>query len=152
MPTYGWLIAITSAAGAEILEGEIATFNVTGVSPVLIEERGGQILLVNGEFPAGDLEFFLGPAGDDTDPPCYSGISGQGYLCRSDDGSTCQIVAPPATPGTRYLCVKPVGESCSSPFAITVVDSAWPQKMHEARRLMPVPNDVGRRSLTLEDL
>ena len=56
------------------------TFSIASVTPDSILSDGGRELRVTGVFEAGhEYRVYMGDLGTSGDPPCYSGVSSQGY-------------------------------------------------------------------------
>jgi len=117
-----------------------------------ISEVGGHQLELTGTFPAGtDLEVYIGPSGDETDPPAYGGED-RGYRPVSEDGSSVAVVTPPLAPGTHSVSWRTAGSG--SPPAVLgtlqVLERNWPAKLYIQRNNFPPWTGVGRRRLEIE--
>lgn len=115
---------------------------------LVIGEDGGYWITVPGTFPAGDdLEVFIGPNGDDTDPPCYGG-QGYGYNPVSADGTELLLVTPPVAAGIdRILSWRKVGGDLTQIGTLWVVDRNHANKLHSSRAGFPPWAGVGARRL-----
>jgi hypothetical protein len=112
---------------------------------------GGQrvTLTAAGSLPADtDLTAYLGPTGDNTDAPCYSGVPGQGYVVKPEDGETFKIVTPPAAIGENIISFREVGGSIdNSTGTIDVVSEPHRDKAHRLRSSLQPWQSTGQRRI-----
>lgn len=76
------------------------------LTPTEVGKVGGTVITVNTTLPAGVTEFeiFVGPTGDATDSPAYSGIQGQGNTIKPDSGLL-KAYTPPLDAGLYSVTV-----------------------------------------------
>jgi hypothetical protein len=115
-----------------------------------VGHRGGSIVTLSG-VPVSttkEYEFFMGLAGDETDAPCYSGVPGQGYVVKSEDGETFNIVTPPAAIGENIISFREVGGSIDdSTGTIDVVSEPHRDKAHRLRSSLQPWQSTGQRRI-----
>jgi hypothetical protein len=121
------------------------------VTPQMISTAGGHQLTLGGTFPeATAVQVFMGPAGDETDTPCYSGELGNAYAPVSEDGETLYIVSPPIAKGTQKITVRYDSENHTD-WSVLVVERNWPGKLHRTRRSFAPWKALGARMLDGEE-
>jgi hypothetical protein len=128
---------------------EAPTVSIDTVDPDPITTAGGHLITLTGTFPVDEaLEVFLGPTGDETDDPCYSGESGSGYSPSSSDGTTLEIVSPPMSKGDRKITVRYDGDNYTAD--IEVVEYPYADVVFEVRHNWPKDFSTGPRDITSE--
>jgi hypothetical protein len=139
--------AYLAANGIVKIRALPSTVALTSIDPELIGNSGGEQIAVAGTFPVNlGLTAYLGPNGDDTDPPCYGG-EGFGYSPQSADGASLVVVAPPVDAGAAYLTVVDPQTGDSSALPITVVESPDHSKVFAMRSSWPGWVGLGKRSI-----
>lgn len=129
--------------------GEVIDCLPNIATPTHISTLGGETITIGGIFPTDEtLTVHLGPLGSILDPLCYGG-EGLGYEALSRDGTTLQVVAPPAPKGTSKITVVSTAEVLVGTGPI-VVERNWPGKLHQARKSFPQWSGLGGRRLGLE--
>jgi hypothetical protein len=103
-------------------------------SSSLVGDLGGEELALTGTFPVGTpFDVYLGPVGDETDPPCYGG-PGHGHRVVSDDGTTTTVITPPCAPGARFVTVRIAGTNES--VGMDVVEESSEMVVDRISRLL----------------
>jgi hypothetical protein len=114
-----------------------------------IDWRGGTIINLSGVFDSGDLHAYLGATGDFTDGSCYSGVAGQGYICRSLDGVSLSVVSPRLDAlGVMILSLYSAAGIATT--VIIVVEGCFSDGLFEMRTRWPDRYEVGPRRMELE--
>lgn len=107
-----------------------------------VGDRGGWTLGIGGAFPVGaPFQSFLGPVGDETDPPCYGG-QGNGHEAVSSDGVTAEVITTPCAAGVRYVTVRISGVNGTLP--INVIEEPVDFRRHDLSKFFPPWQATGR--------
>jgi hypothetical protein len=123
----------------------------SSVIPAVVEKKGGEVVTITGTFPTGeDLRVYLGQNGSPSDESCYSGTYGQGYACRSSNGTTLEIVTPPVD-FTGQAKITVIGSTGALQFTVDVVEDSWSDAWYEMKTRYPDWHEVGNRALPLEE-
>jgi len=125
-------------------------FLIVSTDPPIVSSAGGETVVATGVFAVGTYRIYLGPNGDDTDNPCYSGIPGRGLDILCEDGATMTFVVPPADAGLQKLAAIRVTDSLGAGGDIEVAERPWYGKLFRARKHHPPWAAVGARSLRME--
>lgn len=76
---------------------------VSVVGPAIVPRDGGyEVRLLVTSIDAGTFRVHFGPAGADSDPICYSGVSGQGERVIITPGTSVTVIVPPEPIGGPY--------------------------------------------------
>jgi len=83
--------------------------------------------------------------------PCYSGVPGNGYLCRPINGTTLRSITPPvpSNEASAQMVVVSHALEVDQSGPLTVVESPF-GKEHGLRRSCPPWTRLGARTLDLE--
>ena len=95
-----------------------------------------------------DYAIHIGPTGTTADLACYSGVPGQGAVCRSSDGETILCIAPPMARGALVLSIHGNGDSGTS--AVTAHEESHLDTVWDMRQHYPPWYDTGPRRLDVE--
>jgi hypothetical protein len=136
----------------------MAAIPITSVSLSVLSLRGGEVLTIGGTFDTTkSYQAFIGPNGDDSDEPCYSGKHGDGYTIKPTSASSLACVTPPLDRGTGHVLsiyTVPAGDvgvwgaGCGAP--LTAVEVMHRDLIFEVRRSWTREMDTGPRDLELE--
>jgi len=116
------------------------------VTPDLVDQVGGAEITITGTFNTGRA-YAVALGGR----PCYSGVRGNGYLCRPVNATTLRAITPPVSSGeagSQTVVVSHALEADQS-GPLTVVESPF-GKTHNMRRCYPPWTALGARTLDLE--
>ena len=124
--------------------GESLIVPLTSVTPTVISEAGGEIMVLSGTFPTDrTVQVHIGPLGTTEDPLCYGG-QGLGYTVQSEDGATVEFVTPPLATGAVAITVSDP-PATGTLAGINVVQRVYPEKRYKIRSWFP-PWDLLRSS------
>lgn len=136
--------------------------SLTSISPEGVLAPGGIQFFVNGDF-SGKLGVqhyvYVGPNGDDSDTPCYSGVSGQGTVIYplSETQLRCYLPVLAATSGSPHdVYVEEVATPTENGVlagVLTVLPAQYYTKVFTLRSVMPRYYLMGPRYMSaLESL
>lgn len=118
-------------------------FSLTGATPTVVEDNGGEVLEITGEFPAGPLEVYVDDG--ENEHPCYSGVSGKGYAPEAEAGML-RAVVPPLPIGSGYTVRVRSGEDVREIHgAFDVVNRNFRARVFALRQLLPPGLRAGPR-------
>lgn len=128
---------------------------ITSVTPAILPVRGGSAVSIVGvAFSTSGLYLvYIGPTGDNTDEPCYSGVSGSGYLITPDSATAMSCVSPPLDRGTSHILSiysSPAGDEGHYGTLLTAAEVMHRDLVFEVRRSWTRDMDTGPRDLELE--
>jgi hypothetical protein len=136
-------------------------FSVSAASPDQIFNDGGHKITVTGVFEAGHrYVVHLGDLGTPGDPPCHSGVAGQGYLTypkRSTAGGdfdTLYAYSPKVTSNTTPYAVTVQDFDTSEAHSVGGVIEAVKKQFHlvtYSLRKQPPHYAAGPRRIELEE-
>lgn len=127
---------------------------LTQITPIAASIRGGAMLRITGDLTGllgQGFRVYVGPNGDATDRPCYSGVPGQGNIVypRSETELRCWLPDLPTTTGTGYNVFIVSTDAVYEGVLIDVLD-VLPEQYHSKtwsmRRLFPPHWAVGPRT------
>jgi len=167
-------IATTGAGvGALGLSTDGILFGATGLAITAIDvenvgDEGGWPVVASGVFPIsqGVYVWVVVPkiaSPGYTREPCYSGVQGQGTLCKSTDGTTLKFVVPPLpitpkpgvpTPFNPFDLYAETEDGLLSTTAsgiLTVIHRTYTTRLYSLRAAWPPPRDVGPYRIDDED-
>ena len=138
----------------------MAVIPITAVSPYILPINGGLEFTITGTFSTSvDYSVYLGINGSDADALCYSGVMGQGYVCRATLSGgiyTISAVTPILPRSTAIILTVKFGADegnfsagCGIP-AIWAVEHSYFDQLFEARKHWLPWHDTGPRGMTLE--
>ena len=144
--TDGMLGGSTNEYKIDSLSGQyVDTFG----GAVAVPDDGGYLIAATGNFPTG-VDLVVTFSDGTTTRPCYSGVQGQGYVCRATNNSRLQFVAPPMPVGPVTVTVTPSGMSGFG-IAANVVKRTFSSVVYDLRSETPEPRKVGPRRVGDEE-
>lgn len=136
--------------GTQRYGGAVPPVFVEAVLPPRVGSDGGYEVTLSGRFPTGQaIRVYVGPAGDNTDQPAYSGVSGQGLDIYSLDGETITFVTPALDKGNQFVTV--AAAAGDDVGALAAVERAWASKTYRMRKNLPPWYATGSRRAQLEE-
>jgi hypothetical protein len=128
------------------------------ITPKAVLTEGGILFFVEGDF-SGKLgvpfRVYVGPNGDDTDTPCYSGVRGQGTVVYplTEERMRCYLPVLPVTNGSPHdVYVENVDTPSENDVlagALDVLPAQYYTKVFGLRGVLPRNYAVGPRNMGL---
>jgi len=119
------------------------------ISPNPVDQAGGTEITITGTFTMGRAY-----AVTLNGRPCYSGVPGNGYLCRPINGTTLRSITPPvpSNEASAQMVVVSHALEVDQSGPLTVVEATHLLKIHRLRRSCPPWYRLGSRVLELESI
>jgi len=151
-PTTGVIGGVIGLSTDGLLGGQTNEYEIASLSGDYVEESGGTVavpddggylITATGRFPT-DTDLVVTFTDGSTTRECYSGVQGQGYVCRATNGNRLSFVSPPMPVGAVTVTVTPAG---GTPFGTTaqIIKRTFPSVLYELRAETPEPRKVGPR-------
>lgn len=122
------------------------SLTVNSVSPARVTREGGDVLTLDGVFPASDT-YTVTVNG----VVAYSGVPGGGNVAERVDLNTLRCVMPRlAGTGTVSVLVTGSPSAQQGSVSLDVVEKAFGSSQFEMRRMFPPQAETGARRLELE--
>ena len=130
----------------------VDTLQLDGIEPGDVEDNGGDVIQITGQFSAGSIEVFVVVSDPDDIRPCYSGESGSGYAGDATTPTCLEVVTPPLPKGGPYTlrAIQGVLEA-DLVGVLTVHNRSFSMKSLEMRQLFPHVLRVGPTNFQVLD-
>lgn len=136
----------TQTMGTQTYNSENLSLLITAVSPGFISRVGGDLVTLYGTFPTNEL-YTISIDGE----IAYSGVSGQGTVCRSIDGTSLTFVMPMfKTIGVKTIGLTASPSNNTDSIGITVLERNFNSTVYRVRRRFPPNAETGSRLMELE--
>lgn len=148
----------TSFSTDGVLSHSSVNLVLLGVGPDAVGDEGGWEIVLNGIFPGGISYYVSVFKSSDTDfipQLCYSGIVGDGDLCKPQQGNTQLKCWVPPLPIFNSYDLKVTSHDGSKTAnllgQLNVIHRSFTSNLYDLRSQWPPPRDVGPSTIDEED-